>query len=116
MTDVEIKFDNPGQTVCTALTTSSTTITCETEAFDPTLTSSATYGMDLVLNGFRISAPGGFSTRSSVVSAVSLNPPSASPVLKSKIKIMLESDFPESLNTNDFKVNATSLTNSSYIR
>lgn len=49
-------------------------------------------------------------------SGMSLNPPSVSPVLKTQIMIQLETDFPYELFKEDFTVNATSQTNSSYIR
>lgn len=48
--------------------------------------------------------------------SVQLNPDSVSPVLKTKVVISLESDFPHALKREDFTVNATSQTNSTYVR
>jgi Ulp1 family protease len=47
---------------------------------------------------------------------LALSPSSASPVLKTKIQISLQSDFPLSLQRDDFSVKAISQSNSSYIR
>jgi hypothetical protein len=49
-------------------------------------------------------------------SGVVLNPPTASPVLKTKINITLESTFPYALAREDFTVNATNITNPTYFR
>lgn len=49
-------------------------------------------------------------------SGITLNPQSVSPVLKSNVSITLEPDFPYTLDKSDFSVNATSVTNSSYVR
>jgi hypothetical protein len=49
-------------------------------------------------------------------SGVVLVPDSASPVLKTKVNITLESTFPYSLVKEDFSVNATNLTNPTYFR
>jgi len=54
--------------------------------------------------------------KDNVLYATSLTPASVSPVLKSRIEIALESSFPYTLDKEDFTVNATSLTNSTYIR
>ena len=54
--------------------------------------------------------------KDNVLYASSLTPASVSPVLKSRIEIGLESAFPYTLAREDFTVNATSLTNSTYIR
>ena len=48
--------------------------------------------------------------------ASALNPSSASPVLKTPIEISLDAAFPYTLAKEDFSVNATSLTDESYIR
>lgn len=45
-----------------------------------------------------------------------LNPNSASPVLKTPLVITLDPDFPYALDREEFSVNATSVTDSSYIR
>jgi hypothetical protein len=45
-----------------------------------------------------------------------LTPSSVSPVLKTKVSIKLDADFPYALNKDHFTVNATSISNSTYIR
>jgi hypothetical protein len=45
-----------------------------------------------------------------------LNPSSVSPVLKTPIEIQIDTNFPYTLNKEDFSVNASSISNSSYIR
>ena len=49
-------------------------------------------------------------------SGVQLDPKSVSPVLKTKINIILEQTFPYTLNRADFTVNATNITNPTYFR
>lgn len=49
-------------------------------------------------------------------SGVLINPPSASPVLKTKINITLETTFPYTLTRQDFSVNATNISNPEYFR
>lgn len=46
--------------------------------------------------------------KSSIIAMASMTPSSASPVLKTKIDIVLDSGFPHVLNKADFTVNATS--------
>jgi len=48
--------------------------------------------------------------------SLSITPNSASPVLKTQIVIALDADFPHTLLKTDFTVNATSTTNSTYVR
>jgi hypothetical protein len=45
-----------------------------------------------------------------------LNPNSVSPVLKTQIMITLDSDFPFSLRSEDFSVNATSTSDETYVK
>ena len=50
------------------------------------------------------------------MSATAMSPTSASPVLKTDVTFTLDSNFPFALNRDDFTVNATSTTDSSYVR
>jgi hypothetical protein len=54
--------------------------------------------------------------KSDVKSSLSLNPPSVSPVLKTKVTVQLEQDFPYTLAKEDLSMNATSVDDSTYIR
>jgi hypothetical protein len=54
--------------------------------------------------------------KTEVKSSITITPSSVSPVLKTKIVVKMENDFPYNLAKEDFSINATSTTNSSYIR
>jgi hypothetical protein len=45
-----------------------------------------------------------------------LDPSSVSPTLKTKVTISLDADFPFTLDKDHFTVNATSTTNSTYVK
>jgi FlaG/FlaF family flagellin (archaellin) len=49
-------------------------------------------------------------------SGMALDPPTASPVLKTKVNITLDPTFPYTLDRADFSVNATNITNPEYFR
>ena len=49
-------------------------------------------------------------------SGLELVPPSANPTLKTKINITLEGDFPYTLEKAHFSVNATNISNPTYMR
>lgn len=55
-------------------------------------------------------------TMSTTKAGIIVTPPSANPTLKTKINITLESDFPYTLDKNDFSVNATNISNPTYFR
>jgi hypothetical protein len=55
-------------------------------------------------------------TKGSVMTATTMSPTSVSPVLKTDITFTLDAGFPYTLNRDDFTINATSTTDSSYIR
>jgi hypothetical protein len=54
--------------------------------------------------------------KDSIEESKSLIPNSASPVLKTPLLINLSPDFPYALNRDELSVNATSVTDSSYVR
>jgi hypothetical protein len=54
--------------------------------------------------------------KTDVKTSITIVPGSVSPVLKSNVSVQLQSDFPYTLVKGDFSINATSTTNSSYIR
>ena len=54
--------------------------------------------------------------KSDVKTSTTITPSSVSPVLKTRVSIQLESDFPFTLDRGDFSINATITTNSSYVR
>jgi len=55
-------------------------------------------------------------TMSAVKAGLILTPPSANPTLKTKINITLEADFPYTLDKSHFTVNATNISNPTYMR
>jgi len=72
--------------------------------------------MEVTINGQVVSQSLMTTTRDVVQSGENLTPASVSPVLKTNVTIQLPSDFPYTLDKADFSVNATDITNSSYIR
>lgn len=55
-------------------------------------------------------------TMANTKAGIVLTPPSANPTLKTKINITLESDFPYTLDKSHFTVNATNISNPTYMR
>jgi hypothetical protein len=72
--------------------------------------------MAIMVNGQNLVNDLSITTMTTTKAGLYLNPSSASPVLKTKINITLEPDFPYYLERDDFSVNATNLTNPSYYR
>jgi hypothetical protein len=72
--------------------------------------------MTISINGQTVTQSLSLSLMSDMKSGVILVPDSASPVLKTKINITLESTFPYTLAKEDFSVNATNITNPTYFR
>ena len=57
-----------------------------------------------------------FTLYNDVYRSISITPTSASPVLKTKITVAIAADFSYTLTRESLSMNATSVTNSSYIR
>lgn len=72
--------------------------------------------MTVIINGQTVSNSQVFDMKAAVISGTSITPSSVSPVLKTEVTVQLDSDFPFTLNRDDFTINATDQTNSSYIR
>lgn len=72
--------------------------------------------MIIVINGQTVGNSVTVTMKTEVKSSLTLTPSSASPVLKTKITVQLESDFPYTLVKEELTMNATSTTDSSYIR
>ena len=70
----------------------------------------------IVINGLTVSNSLSIAMKSDVKSSLALLPPSASPVLKTKITVQLETDFPFTLYKEDLSMNGTSLEDPTYIR
>lgn len=112
---VSIKFTDTQQTECIPMTSTTSELVCLTQPFDQ---ASGVQTLDLVIdiNGQSVSSSLQITTMSNVKSSTTISPSSASPVLKTRITVSLESDFPHTLDRADFSINATSTTNSSYVR
>jgi len=95
---------------------SPTELVCLTSAFDEGVSAGQSVTMTVVINDLTVANDLSVSMMGDVKSGISLTPASASPVLKTKIAIGLQSDFPYTLAKEDFTVNATSSTNSTYIK
>lgn len=72
--------------------------------------------MIIVINGQTVANLVTVTMKTEIKSSLTLTPSSASPVLKTKITVQLESDFPYTLAKEELTMNATSTTDSSYIR
>jgi hypothetical protein len=87
-----------------------------TQPFNPEQDAGATLGLTISINGQTVTQSLSLSLMSDKKSGVTLVPDSASPVLKTKINITLESTFPYTLVKEEFTVNATNITNPTYFR
>jgi hypothetical protein len=114
--NISIAFNDADSTVCTPQDSQSTTLVCLTETFSETIDSSVPLSMTIVINGLTVTNSLSLRLRSTIKSGTSITPSSVSPVLKQNVTIQLENDFPFPLKREDFTVNATSETNSSYVR
>lgn len=72
--------------------------------------------MTVIINGQTITNAKDMTMKNNLKKTNMLDPSSVSPVLKQKVTVTLESDFPFTLNKDHFTVNATSTTNSTYVR
>jgi hypothetical protein len=72
--------------------------------------------MVIVVNNQTISNAISVTMKTEIKSSLSLTPSSVSPVLKTNITVQMETDFPYTLTKEDISINATSTTDSSYIR
>ena len=114
--EVSIKFNDALQTNCIPQISSTDQLVCLTEKFDTVASANANLGVDIIINNKTVVQTVSATSRNVVQSGSNLNPSSVNPVLKTKIEIQLDANFPYTLNRNDFSVNATSISNSTYIR
>ena len=112
---VVITFSDDQSTTCEPMTSSPTELVCLTSAFDDA-SSGLSLTMTVVINDVTVANDLSVTMMGEVQSGMTLTPASASPVLKTKIVIALESGFPHTLAKEDFTVNATSSTNDTYIK
>mmetsp|Transcript_41643 Transcript_41643/g.63602 ORF Transcript_41643/g.63602 Transcript_41643/m.63602 type:complete len:261 (+) Transcript_41643:1983-2765(+) len=113
---VSIKFSDDLTTECVPQISTSTELVCLTNAFDKTASSGASLSVTIVINEQSVDFTQTVTMRTVVRSGTSLTPASAAPTLKQSILVQLESDFPYTLAKNDFTVNLTSTTDSTYLR
>ena len=112
---VQINFTDAGTTGCIPQWSNSTELVCLTQEFDPSLAGTSV-GMTIIINGQTVSNTLSLTFMSDTKSGIQFNPPTASPVLKTKINITLESSFPYTLARDEFTVNATNISNPTYFR
>jgi hypothetical protein len=112
---VSIVFDDDALTECEPLTSSSTEITCLTDAFDDA-SAGATLTPTITINSLEISHSLSIDMADSVDVAESISPTSASPVLKTTLVITLDSSFSETVNTDDFSVFITDQDDSTNVK
>jgi len=111
-----VNFDDADSTPCTPQVSLSENFVCMTNSFSETIDPAVKMGMTIVINNLTVTNTLSLALRNEIKSGVSITPNSVSPVLKQNVTIQLESDFPYTLKREDFTVNATSETDSTYIR
>lgn len=94
----------------------STSLVCLTNAFDKAVTAGQTVKTTIVINGQTVVNTLEMTTMQTTKAGITVTPDSANPTLKTKLDITLEADFPYTLDKAHFSVNATNITNPSYMR
>ena len=89
---------------------------CLTGAFDTGVSAGQALSATIVINDLTVSNSLSLTMKSDVKSSLELIPASVSPVLKTKITVQMETDFPYTLVKEDLSINATSTDDPSYIR
>jgi len=89
---------------------------CLTSAFDKTASAGSSLSTTIEINGLTVSNSLSLTMASTVKGTTSMTPASVSPVLKTRVTVNLESDFPHTLTRADLSMNVSSTTNSTYIR
>lgn len=89
---------------------------CLTNAFDTEVSAGQSMTATIEINGLTVSNSLSIAMKSDVKSSLALLPPSASPVLKTKITVQMVTDFPFELIKEDLSMNATSIEDPTYIR
>jgi len=112
---VSINFTDAANTECIPQWSNSSELVCLTQPFD--MSEAGDFiGMSIIINGQVVTNTLSLQLMTDTKSGVSIEPPSASPVLKTKINITLEDAFPYTLAREDFTVNATNISNPTYFR
>jgi len=114
--EIDVHFMDEQKTKCIPEDTNTNELVCMTQGFNEETSKSAEFAMSITINGLDITNTLKGTMKPSTKSGYSLTPSSASPVLKTKIRIQVEETFQYELNRNDFTVNATRTTNSSYVK
>jgi sporulation-control protein spo0M len=86
-------------------------LVCLTSRFDKSASSGQAHKVKVVVNSLTVAQDLSLQMKSEVKSGLTLSPPSASPVLKTKIKIQIDTNFPFELKKEEFSVNATQISN-----
>lgn len=114
--EIDITFTNGGSTKCIPQTTSQTDLSCMTMPFDKVSDLSSSLNLNMVINRVLATNPLNIGTKAKNEIGLTMIPLSVSPVLKSEITFHLMSDFPHTLSTSDFSINATSQHESTYMK
>lgn len=113
---ITVRFSDAQETNCTAQKAQSTSFVCLTDPFDKSVSAGQAVTATIVINGQTVTNSLSIAMKSDVKSSMSLTPDSVSPVLKTKVTVQLEADFPYTLTKEDLSINATSTTDHTYIR
>lgn len=106
---VDIEFSNTPVTKCIAQKSNQTHLICLTKSFDKTAALGQTWTVKITINNVTIANAVTVKMKEFNKNALQILPPSASPVLKSKIQFKLQENFPFNLTKEDFNVNVTLL-------
>lgn len=108
---VELEFDDAQKTKCVPQVSSYEKFVCLTDRFDKSASSGKTHKIKVTINSLVVQQDLSLEMKTEVKSGLTLAPNSVSPVLKNKIKIQIDTNFPYTLSKDEFSVNATQLSN-----
>ena len=106
---IDIEFSNPAATKCIAQRSNSTHLFCMTKSFNKTASLDQSWTVKIVINNVTVENNATLKMKDVNEDALQMIPPTASPVLKTKIQFKLQSNFPFNLTKEDFTVNITLL-------
>jgi hypothetical protein len=106
---VDIEFSNTPPTKCIAQRSNSTHLICLTKSFNKTAALGQSWTVKIVINNVTIDNVVTVKMKDVNKDALQIVPPTASPVLKTKVQFKLQENFPFNLTKEDFTVNITLL-------
>jgi hypothetical protein len=112
---IEVKLSDTQETKCIPMTATGSELKCKTEKF-AAASVGASFSVIVTINGQTVTNSLSMTMKDSIKNTLSLVPASASPVLKTKLTVTLESSFPHALNKADLFMWVTNKANSSIVK